>query len=135
MKRAWLIVAAAIPLWGQRASDGIVDLVNGRTVEELVSIALQRNGDFLAAQQQVEAARGGLTQARLRANPSAELNGSKEVGGPQNTLVLGGSLPLELYHRRERRMEVAAGGINMADFERMERERQVRGEVDRKSVV
>lgn len=132
MKRAWLILAAVIPLWGQRASDGIVDLAHGRTVEELVSIALQRNGDILAAQQQVEAARGGLTQARLRANPSAELNGSKEVGGPQNTLVLGGSLPLELYHRRERRMEVAAGGIHMADFERMERERQVRGEVEAK---
>ena len=132
MKRAWLIAAAAIPLWGQRAGDGIVDLLNGRTVEELVSIALQRNGDILAAQQQVEAARGNLTQARLRANPSAELSGSKEVGGPQNTLVLGGSLPLELYHRRERRMEVAAGGIRTADFERMERERQVRGEVEAK---
>jgi len=132
MKPAWLILAAAIPLRGQSASDGIVDLANGRTVEELVSIALQRNGDILAARQQVEAARGGLTQARLRANPSVELSGSKEVGGPQNTLVLGGSLPLELYHRRERRMEVAAGGIRTADFERMERERQVRGEVEAK---
>ena len=132
MKRAWLILAAAIPLWGQRASEGIVDLVHGRTPEELISIALQRNGEILAAQQQVEAARGGLTQARLRANPSAELSGSKEVGGPQNTLLLGGSLPLELYHRRERRMEVAASGIRTADFERMERERQVRGEVEAK---
>ena len=132
MKPAWLILAAAIPLWGQPASDGIVDLAHGRTVEELVSLALQRNGDILAAQQQVEAARGSLTQARLRANPSAELSGSKEVGGPQNTLVLGGSLPLELHHRRERRMEVAAGGIRTADFERMERERQVRGEVEAK---
>ena len=132
MKPAWLILAAAIPLRGQSASDGIVDLANGRTVEELVSIALQRNGDILAVQQQVEAARGGLTQARLRANPSAELSGSKEVGGPQNTLLLGASLPLELYHRRERRMEVAAGGIHIADFERMERERQVRGEVEAK---
>ena len=132
MKRTWLVLAAAIPLWGQRASEGILDLVHGRTVDDLVSIASQRNGDILAAQQQVEAARGGLTQARLRANPSAELSGSKEVGGPQNTLLLGGSLPLELYHRRERRMEVAAGGIRTADFERMERERQVRGEVEAK---
>src|SRR6185369_12751462 len=132
MKPAWLILAAAIPLWGQPASDGIVDLAHGRTVEELVSLALQRNGDILAAQQQVEAARGSLTQARLRANPSAEFSGSKEVGGPQNTLLLGGSLPLELYHRRERRMEVAAGAIRAADFERMERERQVRGEVEAK---
>ena len=132
MKRTWLVLAAAIPLWGQRANEGILDLVHGRTVEELVSIALQRNGDILAARQQVEAARGGLTQARLRANPSTELSGSKEVGGPQNTLLLGASLPLELYHRRERRMEVAAGGIHLADFERMERERQVGGEVEAK---
>ena len=127
-----MVLAAAIPLWGQRASEGVVDAVHGRTAEELVSIALQRNGDVLAARQQVEAARGGLTQAQLRANPSAEISGSKEVGGPQNTLLLGGSLPLELYHRRERRMEVAASGIRTADFERMERERQVRGEVEAK---
>src|SRR5580765_6545882 len=132
MKRTLLVFAVVIPIWGQRASEGIVDLAHGRTADELVSIALQRNGDILAAQQQVEAARGGLTQARLRANPSAEISGSKEVGGPQNTLVLGGSLPLELYHRRERRMEVAAGGIRTADFERMERERQVRGELEAK---
>lgn len=132
MKTILLVLAAVIPLWGQRASEGIVDSLRGRTAEELVAIAMQRNGDILAAQQQVEAARGGLTQARLRANPSAELSGSKEVGGPQNTLLLGGSLPLELYHRRERRMEVAAGGIHVADFERMDRERQVRGEVEAK---
>ncbi len=132
MRRSLLVLAAAIPLWGQRASEGIVDLAHGRTAGELVSIALQRNGDILAAQQQVEAARGSLTQARLRANPSAEISGSKEVGGPQNTLLLGASLPLELYHRRERRMEVAAVGIRTADFERMERERQVRGEVEAK---
>ena len=132
MKTILLVLAAVIPLWGQRASEGIVDSLRGRTAEELVAIAMQRNGDILAAQQQVEAARGGLTQARLRANPSAELSGSKEVGGPQNTLLLGGSLPLELYHRRERRMEVAAGGIHVADFERMDRERQIRGEVEAK---
>jgi len=132
MNRIVLMLAAAMSLWGQRASEGIVDSIRGRTVEELVAIALQRNGDVLAAQQQVEEARGGLTQARLRANPSAELNGSKEVGGPQSSLMIGGSLPLELFHRRERRMEVAEGGIHMADFERMERERQVRTEVEAK---
>ena len=132
MNRIVLMLAVAMSLWGQRTSEGIVDSVHGRTVEELVAIALQRNGEVLAAQQQVEEARGGLTQARLRANPSAELNGSKEVGGPQSTLMIGGSLPLELFHRRERRMEVAEGGIHMADFERMERERQVRTEVEAK---
>ncbi len=124
--------AGLIPLWGQRASDGIVDFVHGRTAEELVAIALQRNGEILAAQQQVEAARGSLTQARLRANPSAEFSGSKEMGGTQNNLILGGSLPLELFHRRERRMEVAAGGIRMTEFELAERERQIRGEVEAK---
>lgn len=127
-----LMLAATIPLWGQRASDGIVDSVHGRTAEELVAIALQRNGEILAARQQVEAARGGLTQARLRANPSADLNGSREIGGTQNTLVLGGSLPLELFHRRERRMEVASGVIQMASFEQTERERKLRGEVEAK---
>jgi outer membrane protein, heavy metal efflux system len=132
MNRLLLMLAAVMSLWGQRASEGVVDSVHGRTAEELIAIALQRNGEVLAAQQQVEAARGGLTQARLRANPSAEFNGSKEVGGRQGTLMIGGSLPLELFHRRERRMEVAEGGIHMADFERMERERQVRGEVEGK---
>jgi outer membrane protein TolC len=43
--------------------------------------------------------------------------------------MIGGSLPLELYHRRERRVEVAQAGVKITEFDQAERERRLRGEV------
>jgi cobalt-zinc-cadmium efflux system outer membrane protein len=91
-----------------------------------------RNSEILAGQQQVAAVRGSLTQARLKANPSIEVSESKEVAGPQNNLMIGASLPLELYHRRDRRIEIAQSGIKMTELEQADRERQLRDEVESK---
>jgi cobalt-zinc-cadmium efflux system outer membrane protein len=120
------------PAWGQRASQAIVDPAGGRSAEDLVTLALMRNSEILAGQQQVAAVRGGLTQARLKANPSIELSESKEVAGPQNNLMIGASLPLELFHRRDRRIEIAQSGIKMTELEQADRERQLRAEVEAK---
>ena len=103
-----------------------------QTAEELVTLALRQNEGLLAVRQQVASSRGGVTQARLRANPSVQLSGTGEIAGTQNNLVLGGSLPLELFGRRERRMEVAAAGVRMTEFTEAEAERQLRAEVELK---
>jgi len=95
-----------------------------------VARALAQNGDILAGDRQVASARGGVTQARLKANPSVAFSESQEIAGGQNNFMIGGSQPLELYHRRERRIEVAQGGVKIAEFDQAERERRLRGEVE-----
>jgi outer membrane protein, heavy metal efflux system len=116
--------------WGQSA--GVMDPVNGLSAEDLVLRALPRNGDLLAAQQQVAAARGSLTQAGLRANPSLELSGMQEVAGSDNNFMVGGTVPLELFGRRERRVEVARADVLTSQFEAAQRERQLRLDIELK---
>ena len=117
-----------VPVWAQQAGD-IVDPAVGKRLEELVGMALAQNGELRAGRQQVAAAQGNITQARLRANPMVEINTFTELGGSQNTFMAGGSLPLELYHRRDRRVEVASSSVKVAEFEQAERERQLRASV------
>src|SRR2546427_7578500 len=132
MKESLCVMAAltlALPLMGQRASPSVLDPVGGQTSEDLVARALVQNGEIVAGGRQVAAARGGVTQAGLKANPSAAFTESQEVAGGQNNFMIGGSLPLELYHRRERRIEVAQAGVKMAEFDQAERERRLRADV------
>ena len=124
------LALGVIPAWGQGAN--AVDPIAGRTAEELVALALKQNGELLAGQHQVEAVRGGVTQARLKANPSAEVSRATELAGSQSNLMIGGSLPLEMYHRRDRRIEVAQGGFKMTELDQAERVRQLRAEVESK---
>jgi cobalt-zinc-cadmium efflux system outer membrane protein len=73
-----------------------------------------------------------VTQARLKANPSLSFSESQEIAGGQNNFMIGGTLPLELYHRRDRRVEVAQSGVKMTEFDQAERERWLRAEVETK---
>jgi len=127
-----VLVLSSVPAWSQRASDAVMDPVAGRTAEELVALALQRNGEVLAARQQIAASRGALTQSRLRPNPTVEFSGTHEVAGAQNGVILGGSLPLELFGRRARRVDVAAAEVKMSEFGHAEVERQLRNDVESK---
>ena len=117
-----------VPAWGQRVNP--LDPVTGRTAEDLVALALKQNGELLAGQHQVEAARGGVTQARLKANPSLDSSESRQLTGSMNTFMIGASLPLELYHRRDRRIEVAENLSRITGSEQANRERLLRGEVE-----
>jgi outer membrane protein, heavy metal efflux system len=110
----------------------VLDPADGQTVQDLVNRALAQNGELLAGERLVAAARGGVTQARLKANPSLSFNESQEVAGGQNNFMIGGTLALELYHRRERRVEVAQSDVKMAEFDQAERERRLRAEVETK---
>jgi cobalt-zinc-cadmium efflux system outer membrane protein len=135
MNRSFLVFSAltlALPVMGQQGSLSMLDPVGGRTAEELVALSLEHNGEILGGKQQVAAARGGVTQARLKANPSVAFNESQEVAGGQNNFMIGGSLPLELYHRRERRIEVAQAAVKMTELDQAERARRLRAEVESK---
>ena len=135
MKWSFFVIAAltlALPALGQRASPSVVDPVGGQTSGDLVARAREQNGEILAGERQVAAARGGVTQAGLKANPSVAFTESQEIAGGQNNFMIGGSLPLELYHRRERRIDVAQSGVKMTEFDQAERERRLRADVESK---
>ena len=90
-----------------RLASDFLDLQQGVSEAELVTRALASNPNLLAQRQQIAMAKGDLTQAHLRKNPSLILGGLKEVNGGDNSFNVGGMLPLELYGRRARRTEVA----------------------------
>jgi cobalt-zinc-cadmium efflux system outer membrane protein len=128
----WLLLTVALAgtlslsaqeLRGHAASD-FLDPQQGATEAELVARALASNPKLLAERQEIAMARGNVTQAHLRKNPSLTLGGLKEVDGDDNRFNIDGSLPLELYGRRARRTEVAerkedATEQNVVDQERL----------------
>src|SRR6266436_5363016 len=130
--RLWLLMtvalAGSLPLAAQevrpRPASDFLDLQRGVTEEELVTRALASNPTLLAQRQRIAMAKGDVTQARLRQNPSLTLGGLKEVNGGDNGINVSGSLPLELFGRRARRTEVAenkqqATEQSVADQERL----------------
>ena len=56
----------------QTTFDKYLDLVNGKTVDDLVSFALANNAELIAIRKESDAGEALIKQARLRANPSAE---------------------------------------------------------------
>lgn len=102
------------------------------TVDELVARALAENPDVLAAQAEVGAAKGRLLQAGLRPNPMLELGGQKALG-PDNNVMVGLSLPLDLNRRKEGRMGVAGRELEMKQAQVTDRERRLRADVRMKA--
>ena len=135
--RLWLLIvvalAGALSLSGQevqpRAASDFLDLQRGVTEAELVTRALASNPSLLAQRQQIAVAKGGVTQAHLRQNPSLSLGGLKEVDGGDNAVNVTGSLPLELFGRRARRTEVAENKEDATQQSVADQERLLTGEV------
>ena len=100
-----------------------VDSVNGLTADALVRYAHAHNGELAAARQMIAEARGRLRQAGVRANPMLEASGTRAANTPDNKLMVGAELPLELGGRRSARVVVASAEFRVreaevADFER-----------------
>ena len=109
---------------GVSPSSRFLDPQNGLTESELAAQALARNPKLAAQRQGIEISKGGVVQARLRANPSLSVGGLKEVNGEDNRFSVGGAVPLELFGRRARRTEVAEHKLDatqaaVADQERL----------------
>src|SRR5215472_6314522 len=115
MNRVWLVLLVAAGCSPQlaaqeskpRPASDFLDSRQGVTQEELVTRAIASNPMLAGQREQIEMAKGDVTQARLRKNPSAMLGGLKEVDGDDHGTSVAASLPLELYGRRSRRTAVA----------------------------
>jgi len=135
--RLWLLLMVALvstlSLSAQevqpRPASDFLDLQQGVTEAELVTRALASNPTLAAQRQQIEMAKGDVTQARLRKNPSLILGGLKEVNGGDNSFNVGGMLPLELYGRRARRTEVAQSKEDATQQSVADQERLLTGQV------
>jgi len=135
--RPWLlttvVLAGSLPLSAQevrpRPASDFLDLQQGVTETELVTRALASDPTLLAQRQQIAMAKGDVTQAHLRKNPSLTLGGLKEVNGGDNSFNVGGMLPLELYGRRARRTEVAQDKEDATQQSVADQERLLTGEV------
>jgi len=106
------------------------DPQSGKTADELVDIALANNGEVVALRKEAEAGEALIRQARLRANPSLEVSGTRQIGGMgDNSLMVQGALPLELGGRRGARIRVAERELEIRRQALAERERQLAAEV------
>jgi cobalt-zinc-cadmium efflux system outer membrane protein len=103
------------------------------TVDDLVARALADNPDLRAARAEVDAARGRLRQAGLRPNPMLDLAGQQNVAGPDNNVMVGVTLPLDLNGRKEGRVGVAERELEMKHAQVAERERRLRADVRMKA--
>jgi cobalt-zinc-cadmium efflux system outer membrane protein len=117
---------------GERA---YVDSQLGIGVDELVETAFRQNADLLAARQSRAEARGLLMQAELRPNPTLEANitsGSVLSSPGERELTIGYSHPFELGGKRQRRIDAARLGGELADLEIADRERLLKAELEQK---
>lgn len=102
----------------------------GKTVDELVRLALTNNLEVIAMRKETEAGEALIKQARLRANPSLDVKGTRQVGGMgDNSFMVEGGLPLELGGRRSARIRVAERELEIRKQALAERERQLAAEV------
>lgn len=105
---------------------------DGISLNELISRALKSNGELQAARLDINRARARLLQARQRPNPTVEFEQSSgrilgSTGG--GNFTLGASIPIEIYGRRTRRVEVAQIEIEASEALVGNRERQLTANV------
>ena len=110
--RHWggLLVAVSLTVAGTQdalSQAGTGAMASERTVDELVEYALRENPELQAARSELEAAKGRLIQAGLRPNPVLEVSWQGSVTGPDNNLMAGVTLPLDVNGRRAGRVAVA----------------------------
>jgi cobalt-zinc-cadmium efflux system outer membrane protein len=117
------------PVPVQNSAIKYLDPVTGKTVDELVSIALANNTELIAMRKEAEAGGALLRQARLRPNPTLEVSGARQIGGADNNVMVQGELPLELGGRRSARIRVAERELEIRRQAAAERERQLAAEV------
>jgi outer membrane protein, heavy metal efflux system len=105
---------------------------DGIPLAEIVRRAFETNGDIKIARLEVERARARLRQARLRANPTLEVEqtSGRLVGSSgEGELSVGASLPLDVYNQRQRRVDVAQAEITLREAEVAARQRELAGQI------
>lgn len=95
-------------------------------------LALERNADLQATRQDIAAARGFLTQARLRPNPGLDFSVStgRPLGSPgERGIDIGYAHTIERGGKRARRIDVAQVGVDIAELLVADRERLLRTDI------
>ncbi len=107
----------------ESSADKYVDQNIGKTADELVAMPLLKNHELEAIRREVDASAAMIKQADLRANPMLEVGAAKNPFNPSKSVMVKGSLPLELYGRRGARVDVAEKetAVRRADLENRER--------------
>ena len=101
---------------------------DGVSINELIERALNSNQDLAATRLEIERARARLNQARLCPNPTLEFEQSsgRLVGnGGDGQFTVGASLPIEIYGRRDARINAAQIAVEASLAEVRNRERQL----------
>jgi Cu(I)/Ag(I) efflux system membrane protein CusA/SilA len=107
-----------------------LDQTNGLTADEAVTYALAHNGELEAARKEIDAAKAMVKQARLRANPKLDIEGTRQIPpGKDNTIMAGAMLPLEVGGRRPARIAVAEREVEVREREVANRERLLASEI------
>ena len=104
----------------------------GLSADDFQRLALERNADLQATRLEIAAARGFLTQARLRPNPGLDVSfmSGRPLGSPgEQAIDVGYAHTFELGGKRERRIDVAEVGIEVAELQVADRERLLRAEI------
>ena len=114
----------------QTAALRYLDPANGMTADDAVMYALSHNGELEAARKEIDAAKAMVRQARLRANPSLDIESTRQIPpGKDNSIMAGAMLPLELGGRRAARIAVAEREVEVRERNVANRERLLAAEV------
>ena len=104
----------------------------GLGAEDFQRLALERNAELLATRQDIAAARGFLTQARLRPNPGLDftVSSGRYLGSPgERGIDVGYAHTIQLGGKRAKRIDVAQVGIDVAALLVADRERLLRADI------
>lgn len=131
-----LVAVVTTPALGQvsetsapsRLASRFVDPASGVTLTQAIAQAIERNPDLRAGRQDVDIARGGLTQADQRPNPAMSFDWRAEPRGTDRQLMVGIEWPLDLS-RRSGRTAVADRQVTVTELAVADRERMLAGDV------
>ena len=99
---------------------------DGVSINDLIKRALDANEELAAARLDIEKAKARLAQAKLKPNPTLEFEqqSGRLVGNSgDGNFTVGASLPIEIYGRREARINFANIEIKASEAEVRNRER------------
>lgn len=100
--------------------------IDGISLSEIVKRSFETNGDLRIARLEVEKAKARLAQARLRPNPTLEVEqtSGRLAGSPGDSeFNFGISLPIEVFGRRGSRIDLANADITLKEAEVTARQR------------
>lgn len=123
---------------GMSATSQFISATQGLNIEQLVELALTRNGDLLATRQRTVEASGLLRQAGFRPNPVLETEfgtGSATGSSGEREFSVGYGHVFELGGKRDRRVDVGSAGLELARLEVAERERTLRAELQERYIA